>query len=74
MKDFGKLKYFLRIEVSYSKQGIFASQRNYMLELLKLMRKPRSKASCAPIVQNHKLGERQEGKLAKKGIKDLREG
>ncbi|RDX62925.1 hypothetical protein CR513_58700, partial [Mucuna pruriens] len=27
MKELGKLKYFLGIEVTYSKQGIFISQR-----------------------------------------------
>jgi len=35
MKDLGKLKYFLRIEVAYSRQDIFISQRKYILDLLK---------------------------------------
>ncbi|RDX97470.1 putative mitochondrial protein, partial [Mucuna pruriens] len=34
MKELGKLKYFLGIEVAYSKQGIFISQRKYVLDLL----------------------------------------
>lgn len=35
MKNLGKLKYFLGVEVAYSKQGIFISQRKYVLDLLK---------------------------------------
>ena len=35
IKYFGNLKYFLRIEISRSKHGIFISQRKYILDLLK---------------------------------------
>ncbi|WJZ86050.1 hypothetical protein VitviT2T_005550 [Vitis vinifera] len=34
MKDLGPLKYFLRIEVFQSSEGIFLSQRKYVLDLL----------------------------------------
>ncbi|KAL6331836.1 hypothetical protein AAG906_020180 [Vitis piasezkii] len=34
-KDLGELKYFLGIEVSRSKKGMFLSQRKYVLDLLK---------------------------------------
>jgi hypothetical protein len=34
MKDLGGLKYFLGIEVARSRQGIFLSQRKYVLDLL----------------------------------------
>ena len=37
MKNLGGLKYFLEIEVSKSKQGIFLSQRKYVLDLLSKM-------------------------------------
>lgn len=34
MKDFGNLKYFLGVEFSRSKKGIFMSQRKYTLDIL----------------------------------------
>ena len=34
MKDLGHLKYFLGIEFSRSNEGIFLSQRKYVLDLL----------------------------------------
>ena len=34
IKDLRVLKYFLGIEVAYSKAGIFLSQKKYMLDLL----------------------------------------
>jgi hypothetical protein len=34
MKNLGGLKYFLGIEVGRSRQGIFLSQRKYILDLL----------------------------------------
>ena len=33
-KDFGKLKYFLDIEVAQSKSGVVISQRKYTLDIL----------------------------------------
>ncbi|XP_059450873.1 uncharacterized mitochondrial protein AtMg00810-like [Corylus avellana] len=35
IKDLGKLKYFLGIEVARSKKGIFLSQKKYILDILK---------------------------------------
>ena len=34
MKELGQLKYFLGIEVAYSKEGISLSQHKYTLDLL----------------------------------------
>ncbi|RDY05890.1 Copia protein, partial [Mucuna pruriens] len=56
MKELGKLKYFLGIEVAYSKQGIFISQRKYVLDLLKETRKLGCKIVGVPIEQNHRIG------------------
>ena len=49
MKDLKKLKYFLGIEVAYFKQGIFISQRKYVLDLLKETEKLGCKVTCVPI-------------------------
>lgn len=34
LKDLGHLKHFLDLEIAYSKQGIFLSERTYCLSLL----------------------------------------
>ena len=34
IKELGKLKYFLGIEVAHSQQGIFISQQKYVLRLI----------------------------------------
>ena len=60
MKDLGKLKYFLGIEVAYSNEGIFISQRKYILDLLKETGKLGCKPASVPIEQNHKLSIEEE--------------
>ena len=56
MKNLGGLKYFLGIEVARSTQGIFLSQRKYVLDLLSEVGLLECKPVDTPIVQNHKLG------------------
>ncbi|PRQ43410.1 putative RNA-directed DNA polymerase [Rosa chinensis] len=57
MKDLGGLKYFLGIEVARSKEGIFLSQRKYVLDLLTETGMLACKPADTPMEQNHKLAE-----------------
>ncbi|XP_061363145.1 uncharacterized mitochondrial protein AtMg00810-like [Gastrolobium bilobum] len=56
MKDLGQLKYFLGIEIARSKQGIFLSQRKYILDLLADTGLPACKPVETPIEMNQTLG------------------
>ncbi|KAJ9552518.1 hypothetical protein OSB04_016563 [Centaurea solstitialis] len=60
IKELGKLKYFLGIEVAYSKEGIFLSQWNYILDLLKETGMLGFKPSNTPMEQGYKLGCRRK--------------
>lgn len=55
MKDLGKLKYFLDIEVARSKEGIFLSQRKYALDIVAETGLLGSKPATIPIEPNYKL-------------------
>jgi len=66
IKNLGKLKYFLGIEVAYSRQGIFISQRKYILDLLKETGKLGCKTTGVSIKQNHRIGNDKENPKVKK--------
>ncbi|KAG7598819.1 F-box associated interaction domain [Arabidopsis suecica] len=55
MKDLGWLKYFLGIEVARGPQGMYLSQRKYILDLLSETGLLGAKPASHPIEQNHKL-------------------
>ena len=54
-KDLGTLRYFLGVEVSRSKKGIFLSQRKYVLDVLTEMGLSEAKPCNTPIVPNVRL-------------------
>jgi hypothetical protein len=55
VKDLGRLKYFLGIEVARSAKGIALSQRKYTLDLLSDVGMLGCRAASTPIDQNHKV-------------------
>jgi hypothetical protein len=57
MKHLGALKYFLGIKVAHSKQGIFLSQRKYILDILTDTEMLACKPVNTPMELNHQLGE-----------------
>ena len=67
IKDLGELKYFLGIEVVYSKAGIFLSRRKYVLDLLTETGLIGGKGAKIPIESNCKLWNNPTSKSIDKG-------
>ncbi|XP_019092352.1 PREDICTED: uncharacterized protein LOC109129155 [Camelina sativa] len=57
MKDLGKLKYFLGIEMSRASDGIFISQRNYALDIVSDYDLADSRFAFTPLEKNHGLAK-----------------
>ncbi|XP_071681833.1 uncharacterized protein [Lolium perenne] len=55
VKDLGSLHYFLGIEVAYGAQGIYLSQRKYVLDLLTETGMIGCKPAATPVEQNHHI-------------------
>ena len=68
MKDLGKLKYFLGIEVAHSKDGIFISKQKCMIDLLKEIGKTGCRPIETPIELNYKLGEAIDDEPVDRGM------
>ena len=68
IKELGRLKYSLGIEVAHSKYGIFISQQKYVMNLLKETGKLTCKSTSIPIYPNHKLGEAEEDTVVDRGM------
>ena len=66
IKDLGGLKYFLGMEFSRSKRGIFVSQRKYVLDLLSETGLLGCKAAETPIEHNLKLQPAKPEEVKKK--------
>ncbi|KAJ0938845.1 putative RNA-directed DNA polymerase [Helianthus annuus] len=66
MKDLGRLKYFLGIEVLRSKRGIFIFQKKYILDMLAETGMIDCKPADTPMMVNHKLQMEEGAKLVEK--------
>jgi Reverse transcriptase (RNA-dependent DNA polymerase) len=66
IKDLDFLKYFLGIEITHSHENLFLSQRKYVLDLLKKIRKIGCKPSSTPIDSKNKLNSEEGESLDNK--------
>jgi hypothetical protein len=67
IKNLGRLKYFLGIEMAKSWRGILLSQRKYMLDVLFEVGLLKCKPADTPIVQYHKLTKHTDQVPTNKG-------
>ncbi|CAM8892798.1 unnamed protein product [Rhodiola kirilowii] len=71
IKDLGKLKYFLGIEVCQSKEGLFLSQRKYTLDLLCEAGKLGAKPANTPLEEGYKVS--REGEIEDRPFEDFKQ-
>ena len=76
LKDLGKVKQFLRVEVSYTAQGLHLSQGSYIREILEKVQKLDSKLFPTPMLTNLKLSKNEgdpflDGKLYRSTVGEL---
>ena len=67
IKDLGKMKYFLGMEVAGSKEGIIISQRKYTLDFLKETGMLGCKPRYTPLERNWKYERRDDDPPIDKG-------
>ena len=61
IKDLGKLRYFLGMEIVRSETGIVVSQYKYIMDLLSETGMLDCWSIASPFDQNHKIGKIEEG-------------
>ena len=61
MTDLGKMKFFLGVEVTQNKEGIYISQRKYALEILQKFGMEHCNATKSPMVPGFKLTKDEGG-------------
>ena len=61
MKDHGRAKYFLGIEIARGPEGMFLSQRKYALDIVNEVGLLASKPVSTPMEVNHKLLREEQG-------------
>jgi hypothetical protein len=64
MTDLGKMRYFLGVEVSQNKKGIFIYQHKYASEILSRFGMEECNKVCSPIVPGYKLVKDENGKAS----------
>ena len=67
MKDLGKLKYFLGIEVGRGKEGFMLTQRKYALDIIQEAGLLGAKPVATPMEQRHQLGRDKSAFLREAG-------
>ncbi|XP_059306498.1 uncharacterized mitochondrial protein AtMg00810-like [Lycium ferocissimum] len=71
MKDMGDLHYFLGIEVTRCKDGLFLCQRKYALDVLERTKMACARAIHTPFAQKHELYEPQGYPIDPSGFRSI---